>query len=172
MPTFLTQNYSRSAVMKWLSTISVFLAVLISISTSVAIAASPPSNTLKTGLFGGHTDTAILGYDPVAYFVIGKPAKGQDAFVNEWNGAKWKFVSQANLDLFKANPEKYAPQYGGYCAYGVAADNLVTVEPDKFTIINGKLYLNYDADIQQKWLKDPAGYIKQADSKFQSLLKK
>ena len=74
--------------------------------------------------------------------------------------------------MFKANPEKYAPQYGGYCAYGVAVDNLVTIEPDKFTIIEGKLYLNYDADIQQKWLKDPAGHIKQADGKFQSLLKK
>jgi YHS domain-containing protein len=87
-------------------------------------------------------------------------------------GAKWKFASQAHLDLFKATPEKYAPQYGGYCAYGVSVDNLVSIEPDKFTIIDGKLYLNYDADVQQKWLKNPAGYIKTADSKFQSLLKR
>ncbi len=170
MSTLTLQNIRRSFISKLLSAFAT--AVFIGAFAGNASATSPPSNTLKTGLFGGRTDTAILGYDTVAYFTVGKATKGEDAYVNEWNGAKWKFASQANLDLFKAYPEKYAPQYGGYCAYGVAVDNLVTVEPDKFTIINGKLYLNYDADIQQKWLKDPAGYIKQADSKFQSLLKK
>jgi len=140
-------------------------------ASSLAFAA-PPVNTLKGGLFGGRTDTAILGYDPVAYFTDGKPAKGQDAFAFEWMGAKWKFASQARLDLFKANPEKYAPQYGGYCAYGVSQDNLVSIEPDKFKVIDGKLYLNYDADVQAKWIKDPAGYNKLADAKFQTLLKK
>lgn len=134
--------------------------------------AAPPVNTLKSGFFGGRTDTAINGYDTVAYFTDGKPVKGDDAHVFEWMGAKWKFASQAHLDLFKATPEKYAPQYGGYCAYGVAQDNLVGVEPDKFKVIDGRLYLNYDADVQAKWLKDTAGYIKVADAKFQALLKK
>ena len=138
---------------------------------TAASAAEPPINTLKNSLFGGRTDTAINGYDTVAYFTVGKPVKGQDALATEWMGAKWKFSTQAHLDLFKANPEKYAPQYGGYCAYGVAIDNLVSIEPDKFKIIDGKLYLNYDDDVQQKWLKNPTGYIKTADSKFQSLLK-
>jgi hypothetical protein len=87
-------------------------------------------------------------------------------------GAKWKFASQANLDLFKANPEKYAPQYGGYCAYGVAQGYLVKVEPDQFTLLDGKLYLNYDADVQAKWRKDPAAYIKAADAQFHSVLQK
>jgi hypothetical protein len=87
-------------------------------------------------------------------------------------GAKWKFASQAHLDQFKANPEKYAPQYGGYCAYGVSQDNLVSIEPDKFKVEGGKLYLNYDAAVQAKWLMNPAGYIKQADAKFPALLKK
>ena len=140
-------------------------------STS-ARAAEPPINTLKNSLFGGRTDSAINGYDPVAYFTVGKPVKGQDGFATEWMGAKWKFSSQANLDLFKANPEKYAPQYGGYCAYGVTQGSLVKVEPEQFTLRDGKLYLNYDADVQAKWLKDPAGYIKDADAKFQALLKK
>jgi YHS domain-containing protein len=139
---------------------------------SPAHAAEPPVNTLKNSLFGGRTDTAINGYDTVAYFTDRKPVKGSDAFVHAWMGAKWKFASQAHLDLFKAEPEKYAPQYGGYCAYGVAQDHLVKVEPDQFTIRDGKLYLNYDADIQAKWLKDPAGYIKAADAKFGPLLKK
>ena len=137
-----------------------------------AARAEPPINTLKTGFFGGRTDTAINGYDPVAYFTVGKPVKGQDNWAFEWMGAKWKFASQANLDMFKANPEKYAPQYGGYCAYGVVQDALVKVEPEQFTVREGKLYLNYDADIQAKWLKDPVGFIKQADAKFPALLKK
>jgi YHS domain-containing protein len=139
---------------------------------SAAAFAAPPVNTLKTGIFGGRSDTAILGYDPVAYFTVGKPVKGRDDLAFEYLGAKWKFSSQAHLDLFKANPQKYAPQYGGYCAYGVSQDNLVSIEPDKFRIIDDKLYLNYDASVQETWLKDPAGYIRQADAKFQSLLKK
>ncbi len=139
---------------------------------SAPVLAAPPINTLKNSLFGGRTDTAINGYDTVAYFTVGKPVKGEDTLAYEWMGAKWKFSSQANLDLFKANPEKYAPQYGGYCAYGVAVDNLVKIEPDQFKVLDGKLYLNYDADVQGKWLKDPAGYIKTADAKFQALLKK
>lgn len=134
--------------------------------------AAPPVNTLKTGLFGGRSDSAILGYDPVAYFTVGKPVKGLDSLVVDWMGAKWKFASADHLALFKANPEKYAPQYGGYCAYGVSQDNLVSIEPDKFKIIDGKLYLNYDADVQAKWLKDPAGFIRQADAKFQALLQR
>ena len=137
-----------------------------------AKAAEPPVNTLKNSLFGGRTDTAINGYDPVAYFTVGKPVKGQDGLATDWMGAKWKFSSQGNLDLFKSNPEKYAPQYGGYCAYGVTQGSLVKVEPAQFTLRDGKLYLNYDADVQAKWLKDPAGYIKDADVKFQALLKK
>ena len=135
-------------------------------------AAQPPINTLKNSVLGGRTDTAINGHDAVAYFTVGKPVMGKDAFVFEWMGAKWKFASQANRDLFKASPEKYAPQYGGYCAYGVAQGYLVKVEPDQFTVLDGKLYLNYDADVQAKWRKDPVAYIKTADAQFPALLQK
>jgi YHS domain-containing protein len=140
-------------------------------ATAHAWSAEPPINTLKTGLFGGRTDTAINGYDTVAYFTDNKPVKGQDAYVQTWMGAKWKFASQAHLDLFKAAPEKYAPQFGGYCAYGVTQDHLVKVEPEQFTVRDGKLYLNYDAGVQALWAKDPAGYIKTAEAKFPGLLK-
>lgn len=136
-----------------------------------AALAAPPINTLGTGIFKSGDGSAIVGYDPVAYFTAGKPVKGEDAFTAEWQGAKWKFSSRKNMELFKANPEKYAPQYGGYCAYGVAKDNLVSIEPDKFKIIDGKLYLNYNADVQKKWNEDPAGFIKQADQKYEQLLK-
>ena len=148
------------------------LGLSVSLFSTAAHAASPPINTLKNSLFGGRTDTAINGYDTVAYFTVGKPVKGQDNLVTDWMGAKWKFSSQANLDLFKASPEKYAPQYGGYCAYGVTQGNLVKVEPDQFTVRGGKLYLNFDADVQARWLKDPTGFIKDADTKFADLLKK
>lgn len=137
---------------------------------ATAALAAPPVNTLTAGLFGGQHGIAILGYDPVAYFTEGKPAKGQDRFVHEWMGAKWKFASQRNLDLFRADPARYAPQYGGYCAYGVAQDNLVSIEPDKFSVIDGKLYLNYDAEVQAIWLRDPARYIRRANTKFKTLL--
>ena len=140
--------------------------------SAAAQAAQPAINTLKNSILGGRTDTAINGYDSVAYFTLGKPVRGQENLVYEWMGAKWKFSSQANLELFKADPQKYAPQYGGYCAYGVAEGALVKVEPDQFTVLDGKLYLNYDADVQAKWRKDPAGYIKVADERFPTLLKK
>lgn len=144
----------------------------VALVASTAVFAAPPVNTLKNSLFGGSTDTAINGYDTVAYFTVGKPVKGQDNLATDWMGAKWKFSSQAHLDLFKAAPEKYAPQYGGYCAFGVARGYLVKVEPDQFTVREGRLYLNYDADVQKQWLKDPAGYILLADARFPELLKK
>jgi len=136
-----------------------------------AALAAPPVNTLTPGSSGRHGDAAIAGYDTVAYFTAGKPTMGEDRFVHTWMGAKWKFASRDHLELFEGNPEKYAPQYGGYCAYGVAQDNLVSIEPDKFKILDGKLYLNYSAQVQSLWLKDPAAYVKQADAKFEALLK-
>lgn len=137
-----------------------------------AWAAEPPINTLTNAFFASRTDTAINGYDTVAYLMQNKPVKGDDRFVVEWMGAKWKFANQGNADLFKGAPEKYAPQYGGYCAYGVATDSLVKVDPNNFAVIDGKLYLNYDADVQKKWNKDRPGFIREANAKFPDLLRK
>ncbi|MDO9451325.1 MAG: YHS domain-containing (seleno)protein [Stagnimonas sp.] len=135
--------------------------------------AAAPYNTLKRGILSDSaTGIAINGYDTVAYFTDKKPVKGSDSYTTSWKGASWKFASQSHLDLFKADPEKYAPQYGGYCAYGVSQGYLVSVEPEQFTVIDGKLYLNYDAGVQKKWTKDPLGYNKTADGKFGDLLKK
>ena len=148
----------------------VFMLVLLALSFGAL--AAKPINTLKNSFFTTQTDTAINGYDSVAYFTKNAPVVGLDANTYEWKGAKWKFSTQANLELFKANPEKYAPQYGGYCAFGVANDGLVKVDPNQFTIYEGKLYLNYDASVQKEWLKDIPGYNRKADAKFQSLLAK
>lgn len=138
---------------------------------TVPAMAAPPINDLAAGLVGARTSFAILGFDPVAYFTLGKPVKGDDAFMHVWKGAKWLFASAENRALFIADPERYAPQYGGYCAYGVARGRLVSIEPDKFAVINGKLYLNFNADVQAKWSLDPVRYITEANVRFPELLK-
>ncbi len=130
-------------------------------------------NTLeKQGLFSYQpSGIAIRGYDTVAYFTEAKPVKGDDQFTTEWQNATWKFSSQEHLDLFTTDPQKYAPQYGGYCAYGVAQNNLVKIEPDQWTIHDDKLYLNYNAKLNKEWKMDIPGFIKTADELFESLLK-
>jgi len=139
---------------------------------STAWAAEPINTLEKSGLFGYKPNgIAIRGFDTVAYFTLGKATEGSEKFATQWNGAAWHFASQEHLDLFKAEPEKYAPQYGGYCAYGVAVDNLVKIEGDLWDIVDGKLYLNFNKSLQEKWREDIAGYVKSADEKFDGLLK-
>lgn len=109
---------------------------------------------------------AINGYDAVAYFTESMPVKGSTAFSAVWKDATWLFASQANADLFKANPEKYAPQYGGYCAWGCSRGYKAKTSPDAWTIVNGKLYLNYNTDVRTTWSKDQNGYIQKADTNW------
>jgi YHS domain-containing protein len=103
---------------------------------------------------------AIRGYDPVAYFNDDKAVEGSKQFSYSWMGTEWHFKNQSNLDTFKSDPEKYAPQFGGYCAYGVSEDHKSPTEPDAFTIVNDKLYLNYNVKVRTLWRKDTAGRIK------------
>ena len=154
------------------SLVKSLLGALLLAASTLSIAAAPV-NTLKRGLISDTvTGVAINGYDTVAYFTDKKAVKGSDAHAFSWNGANWKFASKEHLDLFKASPEKYAPQYGGYCAYGVSQGYLVSIEPEQFTVLDGKLYLNYDAGVQKKWTKDIKGYNQVADGKISDLLKK
>ena len=118
---------------------------------------------IETGFFN---NKAIYGYDTVAYFTLNKAVKGDEAFTTQWRGADWYFSSQAHLDLFESEPVKYAPQYGGYCAYAMAKGDFVGIDEDAFVIDNGKLYLNYSASVQQKWLANKAQYIEQADAHY------
>jgi len=106
---------------------------------------------------------AIKGYDAVAYFLDGEPTKGDKQFSYLWNGAEWRFKNQDNLVAFKANPEKYAPQFGGYCAYGAMENHKSPTEPAAFTIVNSKLYLNYNQKVKELWVKDTVDYIKKAE---------
>ena len=140
-------------------------------SVASALAAEPINTLEKSGLFGyDPSGIAIRGYDTVAYFTEGAPVEGSEEFTAEWQGATWRFASAEHLDLFEADPERYAPQYGGYCAYGVAQDGLVKIEPENWTILDDKLYLNYDDKVQALWEKDVPGFIEQADAKFDALL--
>ncbi len=119
-------------------------------------------------LFG----VAIKGYDPVAYFTEAKPVKGESEFAFEWLGATWRFASAAHRDSFKAAPEKYAPQYGGFCAWAVSQGYTAGIDPAAWKILHGKLYLNYSLEIQKKWEGDVPGNVAKADVNWPKLLKK
>lgn len=146
--------------MKQIKTILVLISLLVS---ARAFALDPVS----TSLF---SDKAIKGYDTVAYFTENQPVKGKSEFSVEHQGATWLFSSQENLDLFKADPEKYAPQFGGYCAYAVAQNSTAPIKPELFTIVDGKLYLNYNRSINDKWLANQDKFIKDAEANWPSLL--
>jgi YHS domain-containing protein len=132
---------------------------------SAAVFAASPVNIDSKGV-------AIKGYDPVAYFTMDKPVKGNNNFEYEWKGVKWRFSKENHKKLFIDDPEKYAPRYGGYCAYGVAVDALFDIKPDAWSIVDGKLYLNKNLDVRDTWKKDIPGNIKKADMNWPGLLQK
>ncbi len=115
---------------------------------------------------------AIKGYDPVAYFTESKPVLGNVEFTYTWKDANWYFASAENREKFKAAPEKYAPQYGGYCAYGVAKGYAVKIEPEAWEIVGGKLYLNYNLKVQEDWQAQKQTYITTANQNWPQVLKK
>jgi YHS domain-containing protein len=115
---------------------------------------------------------AIRGYDVVAYFTQGRPTRGQAAFTHQWNGATWRFASAAHRDLFAADPAKYAPQYGGFCAWAVSEGYEAPVDPTAWRIVDGKLYLNYNASIQRQWEADIPGRIVRGDANWPAVAAK
>lgn len=143
------------------------------IAVAATIYLMPDANGAQSAINTlGSEGVAIKGYDPVAYFTEGAPHKGKPEFAVTHGGAKWYFASAENKAKFEADPEKYIPAYGGYCAYGVAQGYLVKIEPDAWAIRNGKLYLNYDKSIQTKWAASPGEYIREADKQWPGLVAK
>lgn len=112
---------------------------------------------------------AIRGVDPVSYFTKGKPAKGDPKFSYSWKEGNWQFVSEEHRQMFKTNPEKYAPQYGGYCAYGMANGYKAPTESDAWTIVDGKLYLNYNNEVRKMWNQKQGEFISKADKNWPSV---
>lgn len=142
-----------------------FAALVLALSMAqIAYAAKDP---VYTSLF---SKNAAGGYDVTAYFSENRAVEGSKQFSTEYNGARWLFSSQENLDRFLAEPEKYAPQYGGYCAWAAAQGQTAKGDPEHWSIHDGKLYLNYDADIKRQWLSDKVNLISEADAKWPSLL--
>ena len=142
-----------------------FKAPLIAVFTLlVAVVASPAFAVDVT-----HSTPGISGYDPVAYFTDGKPAKGSGYHVAEYDGVTYTFASKDHKRMFEANPGKYVPAYGGWCAYGVAVGKKFVSDPEAWKIVNGTLYLNLDKDIQNKWAKDIPGYIRTANENWKEI---
>lgn len=148
--------------------LSKFLKQCVVLSMVFFSASALAVDPINTSFF---SDQAIKGYDSVAYFTQNKAVKGKSEFSTEYQGAKWLFSSQANLELFTANPSKYAPQYGGYCAYAVSQGYTASIKPELFTIHEGKLYLNYNADVNNKWRNNKLDFISKADKNWPEILK-
>jgi hypothetical protein len=109
---------------------------------------------------------ALKGHDPVAYFSAGMPQRGIPTLRHEHGGAAYLFATSENREAFKANPARYLPEYGGYCAFGVAGGYKADIDPAAFAIVDGKLYLNYNRAVQRDWSKDSAGFIRKADVRW------
>ena len=136
---------------------------LYSLAKNTLIAASIFSSALTFAADIDHNanenDIAISGYDTVAYFKKDKPVKGSHHYTATYKNAIYQFSSKSNRDLFRDNPEKYAPQFGGFCAMGIALERKLNIDPAAFKIVDGKLYLNLNSDVQKKWLSDVPGNL-------------
>lgn len=115
---------------------------------------------------------AIRGYDVIAFFAESKPVQGNESFSYNWKDVTWLFSSRENLELFKTNPETYAPQYGGYCAYGMSGGYKAPTVIETWKILDGKLYFNYSLKVQELWNKDQPGFIQKADLNWEKVREK
>jgi hypothetical protein len=139
-----------------------FLLVSFFTSLLAPLVAGDAVNTNWRGL-------AIKGYDPVAYFTESKPVEGDGDFEFKWMDATWRFASEANRKLFAAEPEKYAPQFGGFCSWAVSQGYTAGIDPEAWKIVEGKLYLNYSLKVQKTWEEDVPGNITRADANWPKL---
>lgn len=120
----------------------------------------------ETAISGAKDGVAIDGYDPVAYFTLNKPTRGSEQFSHTWQGASWHFASAEHRDAFAAEPERYAPQYGGYCAYAMAGGGFAAGDGERWKVVDGKLYLNNNWFAQKLWDQDVPAYIRNADGQW------
>ena len=141
-----------------MSKVHVFWVAIVAVLAVYTVASAASVNQTEA--------VALKGYDPVAYFTENKAVKGSDRFTAKYQGAIYRFESAANRDTFAAGPARYAPQYDGYCAYGVASGHKADIDPNAFSIVNGKLYLNYNKAVRFLWQRDTQGYITKADQNW------
>ena len=142
--------------------IRTFLLVLTTFFASMGASWAADSNSVP----------AVQGYDVVSYQEAKRPIRGSGHYTASHQGATYIFANQQNLDTFKADPQRYAPAYGGYCAYGVSVDKKFIGDPEVWRVVDNRLYLNLDANIQDEWFKDVPGRIKTADKKWSQIKNK
>ncbi len=136
----------------------IYLTLIFSIAFFAIMAQKPEVFSTEAG--------AIQGYDPVAFFKESKPVLGLKEFSYSWNAATWYFSSKEDMDAFIADPVRYAPQFGGWCAYGTASGHKSPTQPETWTIVNDKLYFNYNPSVQKLWNKNQKGLIEQANKNW------
>ena len=143
------------------------IAMMVAVFSISSMQTAAADKLYYSTLFG----TAVEGYDVVAYFTEGKPVEGSKDHSVEWMGADWYFASEEHKNLFEANPEKYAPQYGGYCAWAVSQGYTASTVPEAWKIVDDKLYLNYSKGVQTTWEQDIPGNIDLADKNWPGIAK-
>lgn len=131
--------------------------------------ANARARAATSGRWFAENGVAIRGTDPVAYVREGRPVRGRTEFIHAWQGATWHFATAANRDAFAADPARYAPAYGGFCAWAVAEGYTAPIDPAAWKIVEGRLYLNYSRSIQRRWERDIAGNITRADANWPRL---
>jgi YHS domain-containing protein len=146
-----------------------FLALALATS-SMALAAQPAFAEQAPVYTGLLSRVAVSGYDPVAYFTDGRPVRGTTQFRTTYQGYEYRFASAEHLAAFQANPARYLPQYGGYCAWAIAQGYTASGNPNNWRIVDGRLYLNYNDEIQQRWERDIPGFIRSANGNWPSVL--
>lgn len=142
------------------------LALPLAIGVAAALRAVPASGQ-PVHLSGG--DVAAGGYDVVAYFARGEAVRGSRTHQARWNGATWRFSSAENRDAFVANPARYAPAYGGFCAWAAAENYLAPGDPRHWRIVDGRLFLNFNASVHRRWERDVPGNVARADANWPGL---
>jgi hypothetical protein len=147
---------------RWVSVVS---AIVLFAAVVAVAAAKPPVNVSRAEL-------ALRGHDAVAYWTDGRPVPGTAAFEHRWNGAVWRFATAANRDAFAKEPARYAPQFGGYCAYAVSRGYTADADPSAWRIVDGRLYVNYSRRVQTLWEQDIPGNIAKGRSNWPAVLDK
>ncbi len=157
--------------MKLVRKFAAALAVLLGISVASVAMANVETN-ISSGLTIKGSGLAVHGYDVVAYFTVGQPTRGRAKHSTVYEGATYRFASAEHLNAFEKDPDSYLPQYGGYCAFGVSVGAKFDGDPLLWRIVDGKLYLNLNEDIQKAWQKDISGNIKKANRNWMKIASK
>ena len=139
------------------------------ISTPIALTLATPARATSPAIFS-RRGIAINGYDPVAYFISSEPVRGNPDLTVDWKNVTWQFSNLENKDIFLSNPKGYVPQYGGYCAYAAAHNEVASTTAQAWTVYQGRLYLNYSLDVRDLWQRDIPGHIMRANSNWPAIL--